>query len=101
MSYFLAPNPAFKTPNHALQTQQEGPFPSGEHQPSVASEYMRVLLRNRWLIAIFGLTGLMAALLISLSMRAEYEATARIGVELDSANPLERRTAADGTQIST
>src|ERR1700736_29496 len=103
MSYFLAPDPVLQTPNQVLQTQREGPFPSGDHQPSVVSEYMRVLLRNRWLIAICGLTGLIAALLISLSMRAEYEATARIAVELGNSDPLtaERRIASDGTQIST
>jgi capsular exopolysaccharide synthesis family protein len=49
------------------------------------------------------MTGLIAALLISLSMRAEYEATARIAVELGNSDPLtaERLVAPEGTQIST
>ena len=96
--------PYLPSPNRALQTQMEEPFPTfgGDHQPGVVSEYMRVLLRNRWLIATCGLTGLIAALLISLSMRAQYEATARIAVELDNSNPLTAdQRAPEGTQIST
>jgi capsular exopolysaccharide synthesis family protein len=65
-------------------------------------EYIRVLLRNRWLIGICGLAGLVVALVVSLWMRPEYEATARIKVELDNANPLaEQRVSPEGTQIST
>lgn len=97
--------PYLPSPDQALQTQMEGPFPSfgGGHQPSVLAEYLRVLLRNGWLIAICGLSGLIAALLISLSMRAEYEATARMAVELNNSDPLkaDQRTAPEGTQIST
>jgi succinoglycan biosynthesis transport protein ExoP len=92
-------------PNQVLQTQREGPFPNfGEdQQPRLVSEYMRVLLRNRWLIAICALTGLILALLVSLSMRTEYEATARIAVELGNSDPLtvERPLDPGGTQIST
>jgi polysaccharide biosynthesis transport protein len=92
-------------PNQALQTQRDGPFPSfgGDHQPRIVSQYMRVLLRNRWLFVICGLTGLIVALLISLSMRTEYEATARIAVELGNSDPLtaERAMNPEGTQIST
>jgi succinoglycan biosynthesis transport protein ExoP len=91
-------------PSQGLQIQNDGPFPAlgGDYQPSVVSEYVRVLLRHRWLIGICGLTGLIAALLISLSMRAEYEATARIAVELDDSNPLAvEQRAPEGTQIST
>lgn len=96
----------FLPPNQALQTQVEAPFPSlgGCHQSNGVSEYLRVLLRNRWLIAMCGLGGLGMALLISLSMRAEYEATARLAVELDSSNPLsvvDQRYSPEGTQIST
>lgn len=96
MSYLPAPD-------QVLQTQRQESFQKfgGDHQLGGLSEYMRVLLRNRWLIAGCALTGLIAALLISLSIRAEYEATARIGVELDNTNPLERRTATDGARIST
>ena len=96
--------PYLPSPNQALQTQMEGQFPSvgGDHKPSVVAEYMRVLLRNRWLIAICGLTGLMASLLISLFMRAEYQATSRINVELDNVNPLSaERIVPEGTQFST
>lgn len=75
----------------------------GDNQRRVGSECMRVLLRNRWLIGICGVTALLAALVISLTMRPEYEATARIGVELDSSNPLtsEQQMAGEGTEIST
>jgi polysaccharide biosynthesis transport protein len=97
--------PYLLPPNHGLQTQVEAPFPNfgGEHQPRVFSEYIRVLLRNRRLIAICALAGLVVALLISLTMRSEYEATARIGVELDNSNPLnsDQRGAPEGIQIST
>jgi polysaccharide biosynthesis transport protein len=97
--------PYLLPPNHGLQTQVDGQFSqfAGDHQSRLFSEYIRVLLRNRWLIAICALTGLAVALLISLSMRAEYEATARIGVELDNSDPLsvDRRMAPEGVQIST
>lgn len=96
--------PYLPSPNQGLQTQMEGSIAAlgGDHQPSVVAEYVRVLLRNRWHIAVCGLAGLIAALLISLSMRAEYEATARIAVELDNSNPLTAdQRAPEGTQIST
>lgn len=72
------------------------------HESNIVSEYFRVLLRNRWMIAASSVIGLVVALLISLSMRAEYEATARIDINLDSSNPLtEQRIAPEGTQIAT
>ena len=90
---------------NVAQTQLDRPIQQGfggDRQANVLSEYMRVLLRNRWFIAICGVTGLIAALIISLSMRAEYEATARMDVELDNLNPLvAERLAPEGTQIST
>lgn len=89
---------------NGYQTQIERPIPAfgGDQQSSVLSQYMRVLLRNRRLIVLSGLTGLIVALLISLSMRAEYEATARVDVDLDNSNPLTaERLAPEGTQIAT
>lgn len=86
------------------QTKMELPYAAltEDHQPNVLSEYMRVLLRNRWLIAICSLTGLIMALLVSVAMRAEYEATARIAVELNNSNPLAiERLASDSTQVTT
>lgn len=96
--------PNLSSSNRSLQSQIESPFSGvGEgRQPSIITAYLRVLLRNRTLIAICGLSGLIAALLISLSMRAEYEATARIDVELESTNPLmANQSALESSQIST
>lgn len=89
--------PHLSTPNQLLLPQMDGPFPSvsGDHQPSAGPDYMRVLLRNRWLIGICALTGLIAALLISLSTHAVYEATARLDVELENSNPLTSEHQAD------
>lgn len=89
---------------NGCQTQIERPISSfgGERQPSVLSAYLHVLLRNRWIIASCGLAGLILALLISRSMHPEYEATARLAVELENSNPLaSQQLAPEGTQIST
>lgn len=87
-----------------LPAQFEGPVATGANQqPSVLMDYMRMLLRSRWQIVICGLTGLIVALLVSFAIRPEYEATARIDVELENSNPLTagQRLAPEGTQIST
>ncbi len=97
--------PYLLTGDHGLAPQTEGPFQrnSGEPHPGVVSQYMRVLLRNRWLIGFCSLGGLLIGLVVSISMRPEYEATARIGVEIDNSNPLagERRSGVEGTEIAT
>ena len=98
MPYLLAPD-------HGLVPQSEQSFQGngGDGQQGVVSQYMLVLLRNRALIGICSLTGLLIGLIVSISMRPEYEATARIGVEIDSSNPLagERRSGSEGTEIAT
>lgn len=96
--------PYLPSPNQLLQTQVEGTYPSlgGDHKPRMFAEYMRVLLRNRWLIVISGVTGLIAALIVSLAMHPEYEATARINVELDNADPLSAaRSSLEGASLAT
>lgn len=96
--------PYLPSPSELVKGPMDGQFSgfTGEHQPGVIAEYMRVLLRSRRLIAGCGLAGLIAALLISLSMRPQYEATARIAVELENSNPLTSdRIAPEGSQITT
>ena len=63
--------PYLPSPNQILKAKMEELVPSsgGDRQPNIVAEYLRVLLRNHRTIAVCGLLGLVAALLISLSMR--------------------------------